>query len=361
MEPLKTLAPQLGVSDVGLAKACRKANVPIPPRGYWAKKRARKFAIQTILPPRFPDASNNIEIGKGPYGRSSYCSSTLLKPPLFSETVESVRDRIQKMIGKVSYPNIGNDTHSLTQSLLELDDERREEYEQWQNESRAPLFNTSVGKRKLRILNALFLAMQGAGCKPNMNLSKYEAEFDKVNFYMGDLCVCVEIKTLGNRRKGKLKNKKIHLHLCVEPYWDSSKKAVCWEDTEGKPIQQLLTEIVLEIILEAEIRHREIECAHYNRLVEQKEKEEEDERKRQLEVDRLAMELKEKKEQACIDNLLDSANALQNAETIRAFVASIKARSQDIPVSKEEIEKWAEWALAQADRIDPIKNLEFFT
>ena len=36
------LARKLDISDVGLAKACRRHNIPRPPRGYWAKLAAGK-------------------------------------------------------------------------------------------------------------------------------------------------------------------------------------------------------------------------------------------------------------------------------------------------------------------------------
>jgi len=91
---------------------------------------------------------------------------------MFTEDIGFVRERIIKIIGKVSHPSISSNTCSLTQRLIELDGERGMEYERWQIESRAPLFDTLTGKRKLRILNALFLAMQSVGCKPNINLSK---------------------------------------------------------------------------------------------------------------------------------------------------------------------------------------------
>jgi hypothetical protein len=41
-QPLKTLATQFGISDVALAKACRRADIPVPERGYWAKVQAGK-------------------------------------------------------------------------------------------------------------------------------------------------------------------------------------------------------------------------------------------------------------------------------------------------------------------------------
>lgn len=36
-EPLLKLAAEIGISDVGLAKACRRAEIPLPGRGHWAK------------------------------------------------------------------------------------------------------------------------------------------------------------------------------------------------------------------------------------------------------------------------------------------------------------------------------------
>ncbi len=41
-EPMQTLSRELGLSDVGLAKICRRHGVPVPARGYWAKKRVGK-------------------------------------------------------------------------------------------------------------------------------------------------------------------------------------------------------------------------------------------------------------------------------------------------------------------------------
>ncbi|MDI1330903.1 hypothetical protein [Pseudomonas sp.] len=43
--PVLKLAQEIGISDVALSKACRKAGLPLPPRGHWAKpvsKRPRK-------------------------------------------------------------------------------------------------------------------------------------------------------------------------------------------------------------------------------------------------------------------------------------------------------------------------------
>ena len=37
-EPVAKIAPSYGISDVALAKICRKLHIPLPGRGYWAKR-----------------------------------------------------------------------------------------------------------------------------------------------------------------------------------------------------------------------------------------------------------------------------------------------------------------------------------
>jgi hypothetical protein len=59
--PLKTLAARHGVSDVALAKLCRRRQVLVPPRGYWAKKRsgqivARPALAEFVQPVKVPKA-----------------------------------------------------------------------------------------------------------------------------------------------------------------------------------------------------------------------------------------------------------------------------------------------------------------
>jgi len=51
-QPMQKLAAKYGISDVGLAKACRKLRLPLPGRGYWAKKSAgKKVPKRPALPP----------------------------------------------------------------------------------------------------------------------------------------------------------------------------------------------------------------------------------------------------------------------------------------------------------------------
>lgn len=49
-EPLSALAPRFGMSDVALAKICKRHSIPIPGRGHWAKLKAGKPSPRLPLP-----------------------------------------------------------------------------------------------------------------------------------------------------------------------------------------------------------------------------------------------------------------------------------------------------------------------
>lgn len=48
--PVRTLAKEFDISDVGLAKACRKHQIPLPPVGYWTKVQFGKKVRRPALP-----------------------------------------------------------------------------------------------------------------------------------------------------------------------------------------------------------------------------------------------------------------------------------------------------------------------
>jgi hypothetical protein len=51
-EAMWRLCKHFGISDVALAKHCRKVGVPLPPRGYWNKIQAGHKVVKTPLPER---------------------------------------------------------------------------------------------------------------------------------------------------------------------------------------------------------------------------------------------------------------------------------------------------------------------
>ena len=65
-KPMREVSRDLGVSDVGLAKLCRRHAIPTPERGYWSKLRHGKSVL------RIP-AKSDSHSGPKPDTRSGRC------------------------------------------------------------------------------------------------------------------------------------------------------------------------------------------------------------------------------------------------------------------------------------------------
>lgn len=129
-EPMRLLAPRFGVSDVAFAKACRRASVPVPERGFWAKRKVGARVEISKLPARPFGLPNEVVIGRGNSWKwnRGLTEAELLGPipemPSFSEDLEETRRRAAATVGKVS--TRAAETHPAIQRLLDEDEARRE-------------------------------------------------------------------------------------------------------------------------------------------------------------------------------------------------------------------------------------------
>ena len=65
-KPIFELAKDFGISDVGLAKRCKRLGVPIPGRGYWARVNAGQTPHRPKLPKREERWSDKSALTVGP-------------------------------------------------------------------------------------------------------------------------------------------------------------------------------------------------------------------------------------------------------------------------------------------------------
>lgn len=98
----------------------------------------------------------------------------------------------------------------------------------------------------------------------------------------------------------------------------------------------------------------------YQWRVQRREELEEAQRIRKLEAERAEVERLKRLEQARVDRLLRDAAAFQQASVIRSYVEAIRLTQSSLTTaSVEKFEGWRQWAVAQADRIDPSINSRF--
>jgi len=363
-EPTRTIAKRLGISDVGLAKACRRADLLLPPRGHWAKLAAGKSVKKPPLPQRGPGMSDRIVLGRDrwSWGPDPVDLSTPDPPvPTFDETLESVAARLRTQIGTVRRTRDLEAAHPRIQKLLDADEQRRAR----QAESRYPTFDdpafeANFEKRRLRVLNSLLRALD----RLNVNVSIDGREARTLVAHVGDFSVgftidCVSAKTASTQPKGVSGPMRCQLMaLC-----GGDQPIETWTDAEGRPLEMRLGEIAVAIVVHGERVCRSSAQHHREWVIKRKAEIVAEERRKETERRRLERERLERLEKARVGRLLAQAQSLREAEEIRAYVSAVRERQAalDDPLSATGFQQWADWALSQADRIDPVLSGSFRT
>lgn len=105
-KPMTHVAKEVGLSDVGLGKVCKKHNIPKPSLGYWAKI-AHGYKIKK---PRLP------ALEKGASDRIIIIGYVPPKPPLDEKQLDVAQrevNRVNKIIASVSVADSDEAIHSL--------------------------------------------------------------------------------------------------------------------------------------------------------------------------------------------------------------------------------------------------------
>jgi hypothetical protein len=129
-----------------------------------------------------------------------------------------------------------------------------------------------------------------------------------------------------------------------------------WNDEEGSPLEERITDIVVGMTVAGEHLYRRWVA---ERLAWERERREEaarEERKRVEAAERRERERLTAIAQAKIDGLLRDAGAWRDAANIRTYV---DAARQSAGRNVAAFDDWAQWALAEADRIDPMVSGRF--
>jgi hypothetical protein len=367
--PMWTLAKQFKISDDGLKSTCARAVIPTPIRGYWAKREAGKPTIQVALPKRAPGMADQIVVGGG-NGQAYYSTpeeelrGPVPPPPEFPEPIEAVRERIAAVVGTVTVPQRVKHWHPMVDQLIKEDERRREQQRSapYRMSWEVTRFDSLVERRRLLILNALFLAVTKMDGRPA--ISNYEPRSIQIIFFQQHVGITLErparVRGTGQNATKRSDTNDTILSLSILQSINSQENATSWQDEDSCKLEALMTEISVEVILTAERQYRDSEIRRYEWRVKRKAELEEQDRQRKTAAERAARERQQRIEKARVDRLLKDATAFRQANDIRRYVDALRTlQAKEALTSPEEFDHWSAWALAQADRVDPATGGSF--
>jgi hypothetical protein len=339
--PMRTLAEGYGISGNGLAKICTKLNIPFPGRGYWAKAQAGRKMRRPPLPPADKGTPTSWTI-----------SETVKLPPELpaeiKETVEAARQTGDLIKVRTSGPF----RHPLVQGWKTVADKKLPHRKGvWERE------NPTVVSRRFRILDALFVAFEGAGGvvkAKNSILDGFSVTFGSnvVSARLVERLKQVREPILPTdfmwefHRDRPWRQKLAgtgQLVLRIESHTDEPCRKQ-WQDTARHTLEEQLTEVLAAFVHVAHlVGLREQRCAEERakRAIEQQRRDELDRQYRMR--------------QQRLDQVVEAADRWKQCERIHAFIRHMEERAACNPKlsGSPELAQWLSWVRARVDEADP--------
>jgi hypothetical protein len=342
--PLRKLALEFGISDVGLSKVCRKLEIPLPGLGHWTK---------------------------------IACGHTIARPPL------PVMEDIPVLIRQIREP----DTHVLPEDTPELERIERVAAATTPPVTKAMLAHPLIEKTRLLLnearsrdgeklwasreaewldlrvtKNCLARALRGMAVVIHMLeregfklvVEKKQSESTNAIIYGENIRFGIVEKSRqikSTTTSGSYTYNQVTLEptgiLSLE-VWNYCPERLrrAWRDSERAKLEEYLPACIagmMKIALAARAR---------------REAEEKKEQARQKRIDEVRAVLEQiEKEEKKIKALEREAIAWHRAQRIREYIAAARrdAVRRTDPEDQAKVLEWVEWAERQADRIDPLK------
>lgn len=349
-KPGTVLAKEFGMSDVGLAKVCKKLKVPRPYRGYWQLLEAgRKVAIPPLPPARKGDPLR-ATLSPDYYRLNFKPQDPNVLIRLEAESLPENRIRITENL---------DSPHRLvrnTRTLLnkgQRDDTGRLVCRQI-SEHRQPL-NVTVSKpvlpRALLIMDALVKALEARDCK-------VEIKDRQTVCFVGEIEIAFSLweQLKRTEREPTEKEKREpwrferwqytptgELVFTLEEWFAERKN---WRDGKKKRLEDQLNDIVAGVFLAAEkLRVREIE-----RKEDEQRRLEAEQRRTEMERERKIQEERRNQIDAMVASWVKSTHLRQFLQACENLML-LEGKNPD-PAGAH----WLSWVRAYADALDPTKN-----
>jgi len=357
-KPVEQVATEFGLSGRGLGKLCERNGVPVPPRGYWA----RKAAGQKVVRPRLIDLG-----GSASEHRIPLAARPILRPDAAAEPTKEPFDPYAEMwrqqvaaIGELAPPaKLSSRPHRLVVGWLEQNRRDRQAPKSGLGRLSPIAWEGPLERRKLRILDVTMKTFEAMGLTVEHDPRRGTGVFVKMGYDEVEFRIYEPIRTTRRRLTSEEKAE----HWNRDAQWRQEREAtgalalkivtslprgVAGEIRDGeKQIEYRIAEFVAAIVVTLAFvkDNRELYEVEQRRRREAQERAHRIERERQAELARKA-------------TLRAQAASWREAALLREYVAAARAAAATgkhvVPAA--EFDRWAAWALAHADEIDPISG-----
>jgi hypothetical protein len=342
--PMTRLAREFGLSDVGLAKICRKHGIPRPPRGHWARLEHGKPVRQATLPDMEDEGLRTVVID--PHHPD---------PDVGPSTPRRERPE------PIPVPEELVDPHPVVAATGKA--LMRGKVDEWGTiRPKRRCLNLTVSPealdRALRILQALIGAIEARGGTVSYTTEGPESTVvevlgEKVSFSIEEAVSRTPREpTPTEKRKMERyswgRQEELYTYtptgrLTLQIHQRVAERVrLRWSDSQTRPLDYHLADFVATVIGTAEeLRRRRLKW-------------EERERRRQAwfqERDKKLRIIRE--EEKRMNGLLQEVKLWQRSQQIRRYVREVLERLEGHEQA-EQVHKWAVWARFHADRFDPL-------
>lgn len=360
-EPVVIVAKRYGISDVGLAKICKKLSIPLPTRGYWAKVKAGRIMKKIPLPKLKENCPQDAVLSKADPVRKA--AETVAKQKIISHGENSEKT--------MTVPTELVDPHPLVKAAGKRLRQREGVIdEKGLRAAPAEVVHLQVSSssldRALLIADTLLKQLESHSVTIRVDAQRKETLLD-LNGTVVSFSITERVSRTNHqdtpaetRAKERYRSRSmlgVSMPYPHTPRYDYRPTGVLaisagrwpsrnWNDTSRTPLEKRMPEIVTGLIaLIEETRGKEAEEA--------RQKEE-----RRLREERYAY-LVQRREQELAQFKKLEADAInwERAARLRSYIA---AREQSLIAeagTSPKHEDWIAWALAKADWLDPMMQV----
>lgn len=344
------LAKKFGLSDQGLAKICKRFGVPRPKQGHWNKLAAGK-PVEIIALPAAPEgvgdtvtiSAGSLEEAIGPEARKQ---------------LDAARGRLKKVLVA--------ERHSRPHAIIarwtdqrEREIKKREQvYDFRLRRVAAPSPFSTQERRRLRVLDALFKALESNQIKVTQNEQRVlhaSSGKEKIEFQLRvklrQVKRPLDADELRRYRSGdkddRLEFEETEVLIFEIKSWLPGGLQRTWQEGRKDTIEALTGDILATIL------------AAFPLMVAERERRAEEERIRRIEEQRrYELQQQRKLEQGRFRRLLEHAGRWREAELAKVFVSALREaiRDPDAIIDGQPLSEWLERAERRAALQDPLAN-----